>query len=124
MRIRAERYQSSTQVDDIVRCLHEAQRHIVKILTSAPLYIRNIFGRQNVAAKISVWQIESLAAHQKAIILHLDFYRRATHDLRYHRADLAVEHKQRFTNLHLLGQIELNWQIQAAIVFGDFRIKR
>ena len=112
--------QSTTQINNVISFLNKTQCNIIKILACAPFQIVNIFLSKNVATKICVWQIQTLAAHQKTVVLN--FYANCSwaNNFSHNRPDLAVKHVKWLADFHLLRQIVLHWQIEAAVMLGNF----
>ena len=117
---RAQVCQSTTQINNVISFLNKAQCNVIKILACAPLQIVNIFLSKNITAKIRIWQIQTLAAHQKAVVL--DFYANCSwaNDFSYNRPDFAVKHIEWLADFHLLRQIVLHWQVETAVMLSNF----
>ena len=111
------RNQNLTQFFNIFCALNKAHRYIIKIARCTKLKIRKIFLGNNITAKISIWQVNALMAHNKTFVFDTNLNRSCRRNLNNSCFYFTIEERNWLANFYFLSQVILYWQNITALLF-------
>ena len=117
--LRAFLAQEFAKLMNVVSTLDKGERDIVKVAGGAPFEIGEVFRSKNVAAEVSIGEIEALVAHEETVVLGDKFDGGIGDDLHDVGADFAVEQVDGLADFDLGGKVILDGESEAAVVFLD-----
>ena len=121
--LRAFLAQEFAKLMNVVGTLDKGERNIVEVTGGAPFEIGEVFRSKNVAAEVSIGEIEALVAHEEAVVLGDELDGGIRDDFHDVGADFAVEQVDGLADFDLGGKVILDGESETAVVFLDGVIK-